>query len=104
MYCERVTCIVGLTVLFLIGAPALTSRNFKEEDFVKVIEYLDQGVKIAVEAQSATGRALLEHCFQCGPRYITFARLGHYVGFLGKIIYIHSTSFHLGVSMGTMKC
>lgn len=84
MYCERVTCIVGLTVLFLIGAPALTSRNFKEEDFVKVIEYLDRGVKIAVEAQSATGRALLEHCFQCGPRYITFARLGHYVGFLRK--------------------
>ena len=104
MYCERVTCIVGLTVLFLIGAPALTSRNFKEEDFVKVIEYLDRGVKIAVEAQSATGRALLEHCFQCGPRYITFARLGHYVGFLGKTIYFHNTSFQVGVSMGTMKC
>ena len=82
---------MGLTVLFLIGAPALTSRNFKEDDFVKVIEYLDRGVKIAVEAQSATGRALLEHCFQCGPRYITFARLGHYVGFLGKTIYFTVT-------------
>lgn len=41
-----------------LGAPALTSRNFKEGDFVKVIEYLDRGVKIAVEAQSATGDAM----------------------------------------------
>ncbi|PFX30489.1 Serine hydroxymethyltransferase, mitochondrial [Stylophora pistillata] len=41
-----------------LGAPALTSRNFKEEDFVKVVEYLDQGVNIAVEAQSATGDAM----------------------------------------------
>ncbi|RMX42281.1 hypothetical protein pdam_00009838 [Pocillopora damicornis] len=41
-----------------LGAPALTSRNFKEDDFVKVIEYLDRGVKIAVEAQSATGDAM----------------------------------------------
>lgn len=38
-----------------LGAPALTSRNFKEADFVKVVEYLDRGVKIALEAQSATG-------------------------------------------------
>lgn len=41
-----------------LGAPALTSRNFKEDDFVKVIEYLDRGVNIAVEAQSATGDAM----------------------------------------------
>ena len=39
-----------------VGAPALTSRNFKEADFVKVVEYLDRGVKIALEAQSATGK------------------------------------------------
>ncbi|KAJ7389851.1 Serine hydroxymethyltransferase 2 [Desmophyllum pertusum] len=38
-----------------LGAPALTSRNFKEADFVKVVEYLDRGVKIALEAQTATG-------------------------------------------------
>ena len=41
---------------FFAGAPALTSRNFKEADFVKVVEYLDRGVKIALEAQSATGK------------------------------------------------
>ena len=42
-------------VCFFVGAPALTSRNFKEDDFVKVVEFLDRGVKIALEAQSATG-------------------------------------------------
>ncbi|KAM7447692.1 Serine hydroxymethyltransferase 2 [Porites harrisoni] len=38
-----------------LGAPALTSRNFKEEDFVKVVEFIDRGVKIALEAQKSTG-------------------------------------------------
>ena len=46
---------VDYSVLCFVGAPALTSRNFKEADFVKVVEYLDRGVKIALEAQSATG-------------------------------------------------
>ena len=41
---------------FLVGAPALTSRNFKEEDFVKVVEFIDRGVKIALEAQKSTGK------------------------------------------------
>jgi len=35
-----------------LGAPALTSRNFKEEDFRKVIELLDRGVEIAIDAQA----------------------------------------------------
>ena len=43
-------------VLCYTGVPALTSRNFKEADFVKVVEYLDRGVKIGLEAQSATGK------------------------------------------------
>ena len=38
-----------------LGAPALTSRHFKEDDFVKVVEFLDRGVKIALEAQHLTG-------------------------------------------------
>jgi glycine hydroxymethyltransferase len=28
-----------------IGTPALTSRNFKEEDIVKVADFIDQGLK-----------------------------------------------------------
>mmetsp|Transcript_29810 Transcript_29810/g.88490 ORF Transcript_29810/g.88490 Transcript_29810/m.88490 type:complete len:340 (-) Transcript_29810:141-1160(-) len=32
-----------------MGTPALTSRGFQEEDFVKVAEYFDRAVKIAVK-------------------------------------------------------
>ena len=52
---------------FLVGAPALTSRNFKEEDFVKVVEFIDRGVKIALEAQKSTGKNRLCIC----ARYIS---------------------------------
>ena len=38
-----------------IGTPALTSRNFKEADFEKVIEYLDRGVQLTFEAKQKTG-------------------------------------------------
>jgi glycine hydroxymethyltransferase len=41
--------------LILIGAPALTSRQFKEADFIKVVELLDRGVAIAAEAKSKSG-------------------------------------------------
>ena len=50
---------------FLVGAPALTSRNFKEEDFVKVVEFIDRGVKIALEAQKSTGKNRL-HVYAFG--------------------------------------
>lgn len=33
-----------------LGAPALTSREFKESDFVKVVNFIDQGVNIALQA------------------------------------------------------
>ena len=42
--------------LYLSGAPALTSRNFKEEDFRKVIELLDRGVEIAIDAQAKSSK------------------------------------------------
>lgn len=38
-----------------LGAPALTSRQFKEKDFVKVVELLDRGVAIAANAKSKAG-------------------------------------------------
>ena len=50
---------------FLVGAPALTSRNFKEEDFVKVVQFIDRGVKIALEAQKSTGKNRL-HVYAFG--------------------------------------
>ena len=41
------------------GTPALTSRQFKEQDFVKVVDFLDVGVEIALEAQRKTGECIL---------------------------------------------
>ncbi|KAJ3130271.1 Serine hydroxymethyltransferase 2 [Nowakowskiella sp. JEL0407] len=43
-----------------IGAPALTSRNFKEQDFVKVAEFLDRVVKIAKRVQEKSGKMMKE--------------------------------------------
>lgn len=36
------------------GTPALTSRGFVEEDFVKVAEYFDAAVKLAVNIKAET--------------------------------------------------
>jgi glycine hydroxymethyltransferase len=41
-----------------LGAPALTSRGFTAADFEKVAEFLDRGVKIAVQIQEQTGKKL----------------------------------------------
>lgn len=41
-----------------IGTPALTSRQLKETDFIKVIDMVDAGVKIALEAQKLTGDSM----------------------------------------------
>jgi len=37
-----------------LGAPALTSRTMKNEDFVKVIDLIDRAVEIGIEAQRGT--------------------------------------------------
>uniref|UniRef100_A0A6Q2XUT3 Serine hydroxymethyltransferase n=1 Tax=Esox lucius TaxID=8010 RepID=A0A6Q2XUT3_ESOLU len=39
-----------------LGAPALTSRQFKEADFVQVVEFMDEGFKIALDAKKKTGK------------------------------------------------
>ena len=38
------------------GTPALTSRNFKEKDFVCVVEYIDRAVKIGLQAQKKSSK------------------------------------------------
>ena len=35
-----------------LGAPALTSRGFNEQDFVKVVDFIDEAVSIAKHVQS----------------------------------------------------
>lgn len=41
-----------------LGAPALTSRNFKEKDFHKVIDFIDRAVTIALEAKPKAGKTV----------------------------------------------
>lgn len=41
-----------------LGSPALTSRGLKEEHFVKIAEFLDQAIKIAVQLQEKHGKLL----------------------------------------------
>lgn len=43
-----------------LGAPALTSRNFKEKDFEQVVEFIHQAVNIALEAKSKAGKTVKE--------------------------------------------
>uniref|UniRef100_A0AAQ5Y1S4 Serine hydroxymethyltransferase n=1 Tax=Amphiprion ocellaris TaxID=80972 RepID=A0AAQ5Y1S4_AMPOC len=39
-----------------LGAPALTSRQFKEADFVQVVEFMDEGFRIALDVKKKTGK------------------------------------------------
>lgn len=48
-----------------LGTPALTTRGFKEKDFVKVAEFLDQAVKIALQIQSTSGVMLKDFMAAC---------------------------------------
>jgi len=43
-----------------LGAPALTSRNFKEKDFVQVVEFIHRAVEIALDSKSKSGRTIKE--------------------------------------------
>ncbi|CAG8569800.1 5598_t:CDS:2, partial [Acaulospora morrowiae] len=43
-----------------IGTPALTSRSFKEEDFLKVAEFLHRAVQIALRVQEKAGSKMMK--------------------------------------------
>ncbi|RHZ81242.1 hypothetical protein Glove_122g103 [Diversispora epigaea] len=43
-----------------LGTPALTSRSFKEEDFVKVAELLHRAVQIALKVQEKAGSKMMK--------------------------------------------
>lgn len=47
-----------------IGAPALTSRGLKEEDFKKVADFLDRGIKIALEINASDENSTKLKSFQ----------------------------------------
>ncbi|KAM3935093.1 serine hydroxymethyltransferase, mitochondrial [Leptodactylus fuscus] len=39
-----------------LGAPALTSRNFREADFEKVVDFIDEGIQIGLDVKSKTAK------------------------------------------------
>ncbi|XP_015199812.1 serine hydroxymethyltransferase, mitochondrial [Lepisosteus oculatus] len=39
-----------------LGAPALTSRHFKEADFEKVVDFMDEGFQIAIDVKKKTAK------------------------------------------------
>eukprot|EP00178_Gracilaria_changii_P020137 TRINITY_DN584_c0_g2_i1.p1 TRINITY_DN584_c0_g2~~TRINITY_DN584_c0_g2_i1.p1 ORF type:complete len:505 (+),score=65.14 TRINITY_DN584_c0_g2_i1:524-2038(+) len=43
-----------------LGTPALTSRGFNEDDFRKVADFLDRGIKIGLRIQDKTGPKLVD--------------------------------------------
>lgn len=43
-----------------IGAPAMTSRGLKENDFEKIGEFLHRGLQIALETQKVSGKKLVD--------------------------------------------
>jgi glycine hydroxymethyltransferase len=43
-----------------LGSPALTSRGFKEADFVKVADFLHRGVQIGLDLQAKSGKKLVD--------------------------------------------
>jgi glycine hydroxymethyltransferase len=43
-----------------IGTPALTSRNMKEADIVKVSHFIDKGIRLSIEIQQQCGPTLKE--------------------------------------------
>ena len=43
-----------------IGTPALTTRGFKENDFIKVGEYLHEVIELGIEIQKESGKKLID--------------------------------------------
>merc|ERR1719191_229683 len=43
-----------------IGAPAMTSRGLKEDDFRKIGDFLDRGLKLTLKIQEKSGKKLVD--------------------------------------------
>ncbi|GFR70464.1 serine hydroxymethyltransferase [Elysia marginata] len=53
-----------------LGAPPLTSRNLKDADFVKVVDFIDEAINLAQEAHKAAGSLLKDFKAQLnGPEF-----------------------------------
>lgn len=43
-----------------LGTPALTTRGFKETDFIKIVDFLDKVINIAIEIQKDSGPKMVD--------------------------------------------
>lgn len=51
---------IYLDFFFSIGTPALTTRGLVESDIVKVVDFIDRGLKLAKEISVASGPKLID--------------------------------------------
>ncbi|KAK0418276.1 hypothetical protein QR680_013472 [Steinernema hermaphroditum] len=60
--CNKNTCPGDVSALrpggIRLGTPALTSRDFKEEDFVKVADFIHKGVEICLKYNDKAGKTM----------------------------------------------
>ena len=70
----------------------MTSRSFEEADFEKVVDYIDQGVQIAVEAKT---RAPSWFCsFFCFKSFVSFVKIKVNNSYLLKILGFKKNHHH----------
>ncbi|XP_015338636.1 serine hydroxymethyltransferase, mitochondrial isoform X4 [Marmota marmota marmota] len=53
---QRVTLVILILFPASPGAPALTSRQFREDDFRRVVDFIDEGVNIGLKVKSKTAK------------------------------------------------
>ena len=79
-----------------IGTPALTTRGLKEEDFVKIADYLERVIKICLDVQEKVGKKLVD--------FVAALPANEDIPVLAKEIATFATSFPMpGFDTETMK-
>jgi glycine hydroxymethyltransferase len=79
-----------------VGTPALTSRGFKEAEFVTIAEFLDRAVKLCIEIQATSGKKLTD--------FVKAAEVHEGVKQLRRDVNALATSFEMpGFDVATMR-
>lgn len=79
-----------------VGTPALTSRGFKEAEFVQVAGFLDRAVKLCIEIQATSGKKLVD--------FVKAAESHEGVKQLRRDVNALATSFEMpGFDVATMR-
>lgn len=68
LLCTGRSLLKGFLLVYFSGAPAMTSRSFKEEEFVKVVELIDRGVEIGLNIQKKQSTSKNSFLFVHSPQ------------------------------------